>query len=89
MATGSQRKGKIGPAPEILEVLGAGPEVLTDIDGDEAPGGSGKEIAGGQVENGADPAELVVVQPSLANVNGFSSTSKKILQLPSGCCISE
>ena len=62
---GSQGKGKIGPAAEILEVLGAGPEVLADIDGDEAAGGRGKEIAAGQVEDGADAAELVVVEPDL------------------------
>src|SRR6201999_1219744 len=56
---------EIGATAEILKVFGPDAEVLADVDGYEAARGRGKEIAARQVEDGADAAELVVVEPDL------------------------
>jgi hypothetical protein len=66
----AQIEGEVRAAAEILQVLGPDPEVLTDVDGYQAPGGRGKEIAAREVEDGADAAELVVVETDLGKGQG-------------------
>ena len=46
-------------------MLGADAKVLSDIHGNQTAGGRSKEIAAGEIEDRADAAELIVVEPDL------------------------
>src|ERR1700742_4832549 len=62
---GTQGEGEIGLAAKILQVFRPGPEILPDIKGYEAAGSRCKEVAAGEIEDSADPAELVIVEAYL------------------------
>jgi hypothetical protein len=81
---GAKGKSKISPPAEILKMLPPDPEILPDIDGHQAAGSGSKKIAAGQVENGADPAELIVIQPDLGKSQGVLLHFENDLTVASG-----